>query len=206
MRDQDDLIEIKKDFDESLIGDINKMRNGDVNEMFTYSYFKNTRVGGNNKSFIRYLFARIEEFLCSEMNYDNFAGYNSLCVGKKYNIEHILARNDDNYNLFGNEDFFNEQRDRLGGLLLLKKGDNGMSLAEIYADKLKTYTNDTHLARTLTQTFYHKNSGLKTINEKYPLINLTAIDKFDENALNSRHELIFEICKTIWGDNYLNSN
>ncbi|MEJ7675632.1 MAG: DUF1524 domain-containing protein [Chitinophagaceae bacterium] len=206
LRDKDDLQEIKNDFDEHLLNDINKMRSANVTEMFTYGYFKNTRVAGNNKSFIRYLFARIEEFLCKEMSYDNFAGYNSLCLGKKYNIEHILARNEENYKLFSNEDFFNEQRDRVGGLLFLKKGDNGMSLAEVYADKLKTYTNDTHFARTLTQNFYHKNSGLKNFSEKYPSIKLKAIDKFDVEALEDRHQLIFEVCKTIWGDDYLKSN
>lgn len=206
LRDKDDLQEIKADFDEQLIGDINKMRNASVTDMFTYSYFKDTKVGGSNKTFIRYLFARIEEFLCKETNSTNFAGYNSLCVGKKYNIEHILAHNDENYTNFGNEDFFNEQRDRIGGLLLLKKGDNGMSLAEVYADKLKTYTNDTHFARTLTKTFYHNNSGLKLLTEKYPSITLKPIDKFDEQALEDRQKLIFEICKTLWGDTYLTLN
>jgi hypothetical protein len=206
LRDKDDLAEIKQDFDNNLIGDINKTRSANVTELFNYGFFKDTKVNSSNKTFIRYLLARIEEFLCLEMNYSNFAGYNNLCVGKKYHIEHILANNDENKNVFGNEDFFNEQRDRLGGLLLLKKGDNGMSLAEVYADKLKTYTNDTNFARTLTEHFYHNNSGLKLLKDKYPLINLSPIHKFDETALDDRHALIYEICKTIWSDNYISSN
>lgn len=206
LRDKDDLEEIKNDFDEQVISDINKMRSGSVTEMFTYGYFKNTRVQGNNKAFVRYLFARIEEFLCKEMSYENFAGYNTLCLGKRYNIEHILARNEENIKLFGDEDFFNEQRDRLGGLLFLKKGDNGMSSAEIYSEKLKTYTNDTDFARTLTPTFYHNNSELKTFTENYPSIKFKPINTFNDVALEDRHQLVFEICKTIWGDGYLNSN
>ncbi|MET3978341.1 uncharacterized protein with ParB-like and HNH nuclease domain [Mucilaginibacter sp. UYP25] len=203
LRDKDDLAEIKQNFDDALISDINKTRSANVTELFTYGFFKDTKVNSGNKTFIRYVLARIEEFLCTEMSYTNFAGYNNLCVGKKYHIEHILAQNDENKIAFGNEDFFNEQRDRLGGLLLLKKGDNGMSLAEVYANKLKTYTNDTNFARTLTPNFYHNNSGLKLLNNKHPSILLAPIDKFDENALETRHALIFNICKTIWSDNYL---
>lgn len=207
VRDKDDLQEIKNVFDEHLINDINKVRTGNVTELFTYSYFKNTKVAGNNKSFIRYLFARIEEFLCKEMNFDNFPSYVTLCLGKRYNIEHILARNEENLEIFGDEDFFNEQRDRVGGLLFLKKGDNGISSADIYSEKRKTYANDTHFARTLTETFYHRtNSGLRDFNEKHPSIKFKPIDRFDEQALEERHQLIFEICKTIWGDEYLNLN
>ncbi|SDR84006.1 Protein of unknown function [Mucilaginibacter mallensis] len=206
LREKDDLVEIKQDFDDGLISDINKTRSANVTELFNYGFFKDTKVNSSNKTFIRYLLARIEEFLCLEMNYANFAGYNNLCVGKKYHIEHILAYNDENKTIFGNEDFFNEQRDRLGGLLLLKKGDNGMSLAEVYADKLKTYTNDTNFARTLTQYFYHNNSGLKLLKDKYPSILLSAIDNFDEKALDSRHALIYNICKTIWSDDYISLN
>jgi uncharacterized protein with ParB-like and HNH nuclease domain len=200
LRDKDDLEDIKKDFDEQLIGEINKIRNGSITEIFNYGYFKDTKVTSANTKFIRYLFARIEEFLCNSMNYSSFAGYNWLCVGTRYHIEHILAQNEENNNVFGNEDFFNEQRNRLGGLLLLKKGDNVRSSAEVYSEKLKTYANDTHFARTLTQNFYHANSGLKTLNENYPSILLNPIDRFDEESLEDRHKLVFEICKIIWGN------
>lgn len=206
IRDKDDLTEIKTDFDEHLLNDINKEKNTTVPDLLTYNFFKNMKVAGNNKGFLRYFFARIEEFLCKEMNHDAWAGYDSLVNGKKYHIEHILAQNDENKRAFGDEDYFYEQRDRIGGLLLLKKGDNEMSLDEVYSEKLKTYTNDTLFARTLTKNFYHNNSGLKDFKVNYKTIELCSIDKYDEEALESRHKLIFEICKVLWGDYYMNTN
>jgi uncharacterized protein with ParB-like and HNH nuclease domain len=206
LRDKNDLDEIKKEFDEQLLADINKTKNSTVTEVITYTFFKNTKLSGNNKNFIRYFLARIENFLCSEMNHTSFAGYSVLVTGKKYHIEHVLAQNEENKKAFGNEDHFEEQRNRIGGLLLLKKGDNEMSLDEVYPEKLKTYVNDTLLARTLTSNFYHNNSGHKEFASQFPEIQFKAIPKFDELALEERQKLIFNISKTIWGDKYLMEN
>ena len=205
LRDKDELTEIKKEFDEQLISDINKMRGSNVTELLNYNFFKDIKVRGNNKNFIRYFFARVEDFVCNGMNHESFAGYNTLVESRNYHIEHILARNEDNEKLFGDEDYFNEQRDRIGGLLLLKKGDNGLSSSEVYEDKLKTYANDTHFARTLTPNFYHNNSGLRDFKEKYPAIDFQTIENFDGVALENRHKLLFEMSKIIWGDDYINS-
>lgn len=203
LRDKTDLSEIKKEFDDQLLTDINKIKNSTITDFLTYNYFKPTKLAGNNKQFVRYLLARIENFLCYEMNSNSFAGYPVLITGKKYHIEHILAQNEENQKAFGNEDYFEEQRNRLGGLLLLKKGDNEMSSDEVYPDKLKTYANDTLLARTLTHLFYHNNSGLEDFKALYPKIEFKAIDNFDEHSLEERHKLIFNIAKVIWGEEYL---
>lgn len=206
LRDKADLSEIKKEFDDQLLSDINKTKNSTVTDFLTYNYFKPTKLAGNNKQFVRYLLARIENFLCYEMNSNSFAGYPVLITGKKYHIEHILAQNDDNKVRFGNEDYFEEQRNRIGGLLLLKKGDNEMSSDEVYPEKLKTYANDTILARTLTHLFYHNNSGLEDFKALYPNIEFKAIDVFDEHSLEERHKLVFNIAKVIWGEDYLMRN
>jgi hypothetical protein len=51
--------------------------------------------------------------------------------------------------LFKNENEFNIERNRLGGLLLLKSSDNRSSNDELYIEKLKTYSgSNTIFART----------------------------------------------------------
>ena len=53
-----------------------------------------------------------------------------------FHIEHILAENEENYELFGNdEERFKSERNRLGGLLLLKGKDNISSNNETYGKK-----------------------------------------------------------------------
>lgn len=206
LRDKNSIEEIKKEFDDQLLSDINKVKSTTVSELLTYNFFKGTKLSGSNKNFIRYFLARIENFLCNEMNHNSFAGYPVLVSGKKYHIEHILAYNEENQKAFGNEDYFEDQRNRIGGLLLLKKGDNEMSSAESYPDKLKTYANDTLLARTLTEHFYHNNSGHINFTQSYPAIVFQSIEAFNEHSLEERHKLVYNIAKTLWGDNYLMSN
>lgn len=207
IRGKDNLEEIKTDFDDQLLNDINNEKNSTLTTLFNYNFFKNTKLANNNKRFVRYLLARIEDFLCQEMNNPAFGGYESLVNGKKYHIEHILAQNDSNKQMFGNnDDFFEEQRNRLGGLLLLKKGDNEMSNDEVYPNKLKTYANDTQFARTLTQNFYHKNSGFTQFKENYPEVILNHLAKFDESSLEERQKLVFELASILWGDKYLEKN
>lgn len=199
LRNNDDLNDIQAQFDQHLLKDINEEKNSTVAELMTYNFFKNTKVGGNNKQFLRYFFARIEDFLCTKIKGQNFLGYDALVNGRKYHIEHILGQNDENKSIFKNEDFFIEQRDRIGGLLLLVKGDNEMSLNETYINKLKTYENDTFYAKTLTPNHYHNNSGMKNFSIKYPNIRFRHIPPpFNLEALDERQTLAFELAKTIW--------
>lgn len=91
------------------------------------------------------------------------------------------------------------ERNRFGGLLLLKGLDNQSSSKEVYAKKLKTYTGSApYLAQTLVPDFYKSNSAMKKFTADSDLAFLPE-PIFDRGALERRSELLYEITKRIWG-------
>lgn len=117
-----------------------------------------------------------------------------------HHIEHVLAHDDENINasLFENEEVFETQRNRLGGLLLLKGADNQSSGNELYPKKLKTYTgNGTLFAQTLLPDFSHSNKGFQNFCDKYTL-EFKTYKQFDGTSIEERQRLLFELVKLIW--------
>ncbi len=132
-------------FDEHLTGTIAARRNVSEAEPLSYAAFKQTGINLNTR-FKRYFFARIDQFLAEETNLNPKHSLADLVTktGAKtgFHVEHILAWNDANKARFGNdEERFEQERNRLGGILLLKGKDNISSNNESYEDKLKSYAN-----------------------------------------------------------------
>lgn len=159
-----------------------------------------------NLQILRYLFARVEEFICEQINQTprNDTSYIVTTTGAKegYQIEHILSRNETNIGYFESEEEFESQRNLLGGLLLLKGKVNMSSGNEEFQDKLKTYSSSLVWGHCLCQDFYHKtNKDFLEFNQK--LLKKTGIQfkpysKFDKSALEERTRLLYEIVKMIW--------
>jgi len=117
-----------------------------------------------------------------------------------FHVEHILADNEENRQLFNNdEELFFKERNRLGALLILKGRDNISSSNESYKEKLKTYSHGTLWARTLTEDFYHKNPDFRDFCKRHNL-DFHSIDTFNQEAVEKRQKLLFEIVKIIWGE------
>lgn len=121
-----------------------------------------------------------------------------------YHIEHILARNTESRELFKSSDglpdeaLFENERNRFGGLVLLKGPDNQSSNKEGYAKKLKTYAGSApYLAQTLVPDFYKSNSAMKNFMQDSGLAFAPA-PQFTRETLERRSELLFEITKKIW--------
>jgi len=194
--------EIKKVFDNQLIEDIKESKTVSIEDPFQYSFFKDT----NNSlgiRFIRYFFARVDHFLSEKINLSTGNYHNMVKnTGNVYghHIEHILADNGENKQLFNNdEELFYKERNRLGALLILKGRDNLSSSNERYKEKLKTYSHGTLWARTLTEDFYHKNPDFNDFCKRYNL-NFYPIEEFNQEAIEERQRLLFEITKLIWGE------
>ncbi len=116
----------------------------------------------------------------------------------KHDIEHILTNRTENILLFNDEEKFNIERNRLGGLLLLKSRDNRSSNDELYSEKLKTYSGtSTIFARTLTVDFYKSNPDFRDFMNKYNL-NFKPYSSFSHQEIEERQKLIFDMCKIIW--------
>lgn len=192
----------------AVLAEINDRRNTDSTELLSYGQFRNVGYGDYNTRFLRYFLARIEAFLAAGMGCElQDLLYNYVVgVGKSnaYHVEHILARNDESRALFRNDDgevdegLFENERNRFGGLLLLKGRDNISSSNESYADKLATYTGHApYLAQTLLPDFYKSNSAMKDFIARSGLA-FEAAPKFTREVLESRSKLLFAIARQIW--------
>lgn len=204
-------IENYKDiFNNVLIERLKEKRSAeDANNLFTYNAFKLCGYSSLKRTFMRYFFMRIEQYISSKTGKKLQDTPFDFVNGRKkdgYDIEHILSRNEESISKFKSEDEFNEQRNLLGGLLLLKSRDNSASQNELYNDKLKTYASSLYWNQTLTESFYHckpenkdfvnqLNKSLKGLNIEASLSN---IPDFDENALNDRTKILFGLTQLIW--------
>jgi len=204
IRDKD-FKDIKEIFDKRLLKDINDAKSSSITEIFHYPFFKNVSKG--QYTFTRYLFARVEKFLAEKIqlpvdNYYNLVKNTGYVNG--YDIEHTLADNNESRSHFKVEGEFEIQRNRLGALVLLNNSVNRSSKDELYADRLKTYFNSGTLwAKTLTEAFYlQSNIHLRRLNENFNL-DFKPVNSFDQNAIEDRQKLLFEIIKIIWGDKFL---
>lgn len=197
-----DISEIEYVFNDSLIEILqDKYSNSDLSSTFSYGYFKETGID-LDKRFKRYFFARIEEFIAENTKMDMRHNLYNLVVNtgstNGFHIEHILAENNENYALFDNdEERFRSERNRLGGLLLLKGKDNISSNNETYTEKLISYANTLYWNETLRADSYKSHLDFTNwINDSK--LNFRSMDKFGPEELEERHKLLFEIVKCIW--------
>ena len=188
-------------FDKYLLKLLSSARGVQTDNVFSYGLFKDTGIE-LNKRFKRYFFARIEKFIAYNTNlnmkhslYDLVSNTGSV---NGFHIEHILAENSDNLTHFNeDEDAFERERNRLGGLLLLKGRDNISSNNETYSNKLKSYANTLYWNETLREDSYKSKLDFSGMIEKYKL-NFKAMDTFAPDKLEERHKLLFDMVKIIW--------
>jgi len=115
-----------------------------------------------------------------------------------FHIEHILSRNEENLSLFdGNKEQFEQERNLLGGVLLLKGKDNISSGNEPYQKKLESYASTLLWNETLRSDFYKSNldfTGFASSND----LPFNPLNNFGPPELEERQRLLFRICKMIW--------
>ena len=194
--------EIASIFEKHLIAELAERRSVPVSHAFSYALFKPMSIDRLNTRFIRYLFARLERLLADGMKLQMKHELKELVTlrGAKtgFHIEHILSRNTENLGLFnGDEERFEQERNRLGGVLLLKGKDNISSNNEVYADKLKSYANTLYWNETLRSDTYKSKLDFAAFSE-YHKLPFRALDKFGSEELEERHRLLFDLANLIW--------
>ncbi|MEJ1358420.1 MAG: DUF262 domain-containing protein [Candidatus Sedimenticola sp. (ex Thyasira tokunagai)] len=194
--------EIIPAFDRHLRIILEQRRSGTVSESFQWGYFRNASIVQLNKRFIRYYFARIDDFLAGGMKVSPKHPIQDL-VSKRgavtgFHVEHILSHNDENRALFGgDEERFDSERNRLGGVLLLKGKDNISSSNEVYENKLKTYANTLYWNETLRADTYKSKLDFTAFQDEHEL-DFHSLDNFGPEELEYRHRLLFELSQLIW--------
>jgi hypothetical protein len=192
---------VRPAFDAQLTATIAARRNVPNAEPLSYAGFKQTGINLNPR-FKRYFFARVDEFLADNMHLNPKQPIADLVTktGAKtgFHVEHILSWNKENKALFAeDEERFEQERNRLGGILLLKGKDNISSSNERYQEKLKSYANTLYWNETLRKDSYKSKLDMAALKDKYHL-DLKPLDEFGPDELEARHRLLYELTGLIW--------
>ena len=188
-------------FDKYLMQQLSDVRGVIVDNILNYAFFKETGIE-LDKRFKRYFFSRIEKFISDNTKMNMKHTFYDLIqnTGWKngFHVEHILSYNSENKAHFDNdEELFERERNRLGGLLLLKGLDNISSNNETYTKKLKSYANTLYWNETLREDTYKSKLDFTKMIQTYNL-NFRAIEQFGKEELEERHKLLFDLIKIIW--------
>lgn len=189
-------------FDSELTAMIAARRNVDDAEPLSYAAFRQSGINLNIR-FKRYFFARVDEFLAENMSMNPRHPIHPLVSNNGnvngFHVEHILSRNEDNATLFeGDEERFEQERNRLGAILLLKGQDNISSSNEPYQKKLESYANTLYWNETLRKDSYKSKLDMNALKARYDL-DLEPLDQFGPDEVEARHKLLFKLTSIIWG-------
>lgn len=194
--------EIPAAFEKHLQIILEQRHSESINHAFQWGYFRYASIVPLNKRFIRYFFARVDEFLAAGTKVEVKHPIQDLVTkrGDKtgFHVEHILSNNDQNRALFDDEETFNSERNRLGGVLLLKGRDNISSSNETYDQKLKTYAGTLYWNETLREDTYKSKLDFTDFKKRYNL-DFRPLSKFGPSELEYRHKLLFDVSTLIWG-------
>lgn len=192
---------------DNMLKDTIRLKRGIEGEvpLLDYNSFTKKNYTNMNTRMLRYFLARTEQYISKETSIDmqNSVSDISKKTGKitGYHIEHILSHNETNRSYFQSDEEFEEKRNQLGGLLLLRGLDNISSGNEEYEDKLKTYSNGLMWGHSLCDEFYHSNLNFTKFNEKLQKeygVSFKPYQKFDKEALEERSKLLYQLVKIIW--------
>jgi len=194
--------EITAAFEKHLISELSERRTMVISLPLSYPLFRTMSIDRLNTRFTRYFFGRIELLLADGMKLKMKHELKDLVtlrgVKTGFHIEHILSRNSENLALFGDdEERFDMERNRLGGVLLLKGKDNISSNNEVYSSKLKSYANSLYWNETLRADCYKSKLDF-TAFAKSTNLNFRHLDKFGPEELEERHKLLFDLLPMVW--------
>lgn len=199
-----DISKYRTIFEEYLLKELNYQNEvNSISKPFSYIYFKDISGKDLPNRFLRYFYARLESFLADGMHLKLRHDFGDLVTKtgsvNGFHIEHILAENDANFKLFDkDEERFFRERNRLGGLLLLKGRDNQSSNNEVYKKKLKSYANTLYWNETLREDTYKSKLDLIDFIANSKLSMRAMPDKFGPDELEERQKLLAQIIRIIW--------
>ena len=157
------------------------------------------RLRKQNKPFVRYILARITNHIENESGIDStFEEYISKNTLKPFEIEHLWANKFIKHKTeFTDIDEFENYRNMLGALVLLKKGPNQAYGSDTYEEKLEYYYGENLLVKSLNKKCYEKNPNFT---KYYKNANLPFLhhDEFTKKSIIQRQNLYQKICEEIW--------
>lgn len=187
---------------------------GTVPEIFTYERFKGAR--NNATNFSKYLLMRIDRWMSELLDKPSYCSAPFAEVEERFNksnrrrygmhLEHVYAYNDANRALFKDpqtglfdEAVFEQTRNQMGMVLLLKDLQNISSNNDIYRDKLSDYEMSDIIWDQLLAG-HLPNVDAKALPTEFQNAKVNADDSgaFPKDKVEQRQRLFFEAFKTIW--------
>jgi hypothetical protein len=151
-----------------------------------------------NGNQIKYLLARITAWLEARCGGTlSFADFVSRDRKHPFEIEHIWANHPERHPEIANEQAFFDQRNKLGGLLLLPKDFNASYGDKPYPDKLEHYFRHNVLAASLHPRCYENNPTFLRLRDETALP-FSPIDDFAVSSFGERQTLYQSLCELIW--------
>lgn len=170
-------------------------------EQDTEPFTANSRFGlwQSNKKTIRRFLARMTSWLDGQIGVgSNLASYLVSTGTQGYDIEHVIADKYDRYKKeFPTEEEFDEQRNLIGGLLLLPRSFNRSYGALGYEEKLPHYLKQNSLAQTLHEQSYVHNPRLKHVISELA-IPFEHHPKFNKADLEARQKVFIRLAEAVW--------
>ncbi len=157
-----------------------------------------------NRNHIHRILARMTDFVETKSGLDSrYDEYVRERGRNRYEVEHILANKFDRHrNEFDNEHAFAEQRNRLGGLLLLPKSFNASYGAKTYDVKREHYFGQNLLAQSLHERAYELNAGFNQFIRECGLP-FEPHATFGQAELDARQELYTQLAQQVWNPDSL---
>jgi uncharacterized protein with ParB-like and HNH nuclease domain len=173
----------------------------------TFDAMREFRLHGTNKRHVRYLLSRMTHFIEKETGKDSsFPAYINRSEqkrAKRFEIEHVWAdKFEFHEDEFDDEQGFRQQRNQIGGLVLLLRGTNQSLGALSYDKKYPHYLKENHLAASMHTDFYERNPNFKTFVSSNGL-NFKPYWQFGKEEMKERQELYIQLAKSIWNPDLL---
>lgn len=214
------LDQCKDIFDKVIIDELLKNERidenftGSVSDLFEYNRFKNIR--NTLPNFSKYILMRIDRWLADLLDKPSYCKESFPEVEDRFNrtgrkrygmhLEHIYARNDLNKKLFTDENglideaAFDQTRNLLGMVLLLKDLQNISSGADVYKKKLKDYKKSNIIwNEILAGVIPSVDIAVIPIELNNITIEPDNNGVFPKDKVDYRQRLVFEAIKNIWG-------
>ena len=153
-----------------------------------------------NRNRIRYILARMTAWLDTELGTGGtFADYLDRSRKHPFEVEHIWADKFERHtDEFSNNFEFQEQRNKLGDLVLLPKDFNASFGDMPYEDKVDHYFGQNPLAQSLHPRAYEHNPSFRRLRETHGLAFQAYPESFTKADIESRQELYLDLAKVIW--------
>ena len=151
-----------------------------------------------NRRTLHRLLARITDYVEMKSGLKGrYAEY--IASGRnRYEVEHIWANHPERHeDEFEHQADFEEQRNRIGGLLLLPKSFNASYSDLPYEEKLPHYNTQNLLARSLHPQAYERNPGFRGFLRESGLP-FRSHGRFRREDMERRSELYRQIAEQIW--------